>query len=219
MSENERSSHFIETVRFTDPIPYNEAYEKQLARRNAIEAGTQENALFLLEHTPTFTLGRSSDEAHLLANPEYLAEIGIEVVHVDRGGDITYHGPGQLVAYPILNLEHWEKSVQWYLRMLEDVIIDVLAQYDIQGERMDAFTGVWVDGAKVAAVGIGIHQWVTFHGISINLSPNMEHWGLIVPCGIPDKPVTSLERLLEPPPSMRELMDSFEVSFKQVFSV
>ncbi|MFP6597331.1 MAG: lipoyl(octanoyl) transferase LipB [Candidatus Hydrogenedentota bacterium] len=208
----------IEIVRFSDPVPYAEAYELQVARRNDIESGTAKNALFLLEHTPTFTLGRSADEANLLAKPEALAEMGIEVARVDRGGDITYHGSGQLVAYPILNLEIWEKSVQWYLRKLEDVIIEVLGIYDIHGERMAEFTGVWVGGAKIAAVGIGIHQWVTYHGISINLDPNMEHWGLIVPCGIPDKPITSLRRTMEHPPTMPELMDTFEGSFSRIFA-
>jgi lipoate-protein ligase B len=208
----------IEIVRFSDPVPYAEAYELQVARRNDIESGTAKNALFLLEHTPTFTLGRSADEANLLAKPEALAEMGIEVARVDRGGDITYHGPGQLVAYPILNLEIWKKSVQWYLRKLEDVIIEVLGIYDIHGERMAEFTGVWVGGAKIAAVGIGIHQWVTYHGISINLDPNMEHWGLIVPCGIPDKPITSLRRAMEHPPTMPELMDTFEGSFSRIFA-
>jgi lipoate-protein ligase B len=208
----------VEVLRFPDPVPYAEAYDRQLARRNEIEEGTATDALFLLEHTPTFTFGRSSDEENLLAAPETLAKMGIEIAHVDRGGDVTYHGPGQLVAYPILNLEYREKSVQGYLRGLEEVIIDVLARYGIAGGRMEEFTGVWVDGAKIAAIGIGIHQWVTYHGISINLNPDMEHWGLIVPCGIPDKPVTSLRRLLESPPTMAELMDVFERSFGRVFA-
>lgn len=207
----------IESIRLTDVVPYDDAYRKQIERRNAVEQGTEDNALFLLEHTPTFTLGRKAEEANLLQSRASLKKIGIEVCEVDRGGDVTYHGPGQLVAYPILNLEHWQKSVSWYLRQLEEVIIQTLAHYGIDGERMDKFTGVWVDGAKVAAVGIGIHQWTTYHGISINLNPNQEHWQLIVPCGIPDKSVTSLAQLMKEPPTMEALMDTFEIEFRRRF--
>lgn len=212
------SSQKVEVIRLTEATPYTEAYELQLKRRNQIESGEASNTLYLLEHTPTFTLGRSSNEKNLLASPELLSQMGISVEKVDRGGDITYHGPGQLVAYPILSLEHWQKSVQWYLRTLEDVIIATLAHYNIKGERMDKFTGVWVDGAKVAAVGIGIHQWVTYHGISINLNPSKEHWQMIVPCGIPDKPITTLDQLLESPPTMLQLTNTFETSFKNAFN-
>ena len=203
----------IDVLRFPSPVSYSYAYEKQTERLLAIEAGTEPNALFLLEHTPTFTFGRSSHEENLLASQKELVKMGIAIERVDRGGDITYHGPGQLVAYPILNLEYWTKSVQWYLRMLEDVIIDVLARYAIRGERVKGYTGVWVNGAKIAAVGIGIRQWVTYHGVSINLTPNIDHWSLIVPCGIPDKPVACLHQFLESPPSMDELMDVFEETF------
>jgi lipoate-protein ligase B len=209
----------IETVRFSKPIPYREAYEKQIERRNAVEQGMKENALFLLEHTPTFTLGRKAHEEHLLHSRDALRKSGIEVCEVDRGGDVTYHGPGQLVAYPILNLEHWQKSVSWYLRKLEEVIIQTLAHYEIIGERMEKFTGVWVDGAKAAAVGIGIHQWTTYHGISINLNPDPDHWRLIVPCGIPDKPITSLAQLMTEPPTMEALMDTFESKFRKQFEI
>ena len=111
-------------------------------------------------------------------------------MEADRGGDVTYHGPGQLVAYPILDLKRRGLSIRQYLRMLEGVIVDFLARYGVRGERVEGFTGVWVDGAKVAAIGIGVHNWVSFHGVAINIDPNMEHFRLIVPCGIPDKPVT-----------------------------
>jgi len=199
------------------PEPYTDIYEAQVGRRIAVEFGDASNALLLLEHTPTITLGRKSSEDHLLRNRETLAQMGIDVIEVDRGGDVTYHGPGQLVAYPILNLNQWQKSVSWYLRSLEDVIINFLTTYGITGERMDGLTGIWVDGAKVAAIGIGIHQWVTYHGISINIDPDMNHWGLIVPCGIPDKPVTSLKALLGEAPSLEEAMDRFESCFREAF--
>lgn len=200
-----------------EPEPYTDIYEAQVGRRIAVEFGDASNALLLLEHTPTITLGRKSSEEHVLRNRETLAQMGIDVVEADRGGDVTYHGPGQLVAYPILNLTQWQQSVSWYLRSLEDVIINFLTSYGITGERMEGLTGIWVDGAKVAAIGIGIHQWVTYHGISINLDPDMNHWRLIVPCGIPDKPVTSLKALLGEAPSLEEAMDCLEACFREAF--
>lgn len=207
----------IEIIRFSTPTPYSHAYKQQIARRNDIEIGRASSALMLLEHAPTITLGRSSHEENVLLSEDALNARGIDRVDVDRGGDVTYHGPGQLVAYPILNLAEWEKSVQWYLRTLEDVIIQTLDHYGIVGERMKEFTGVWVDGAKVAAIGIGVHQWVSYHGISINLDPDLDHWGLIVPCGIPDKPITTLAKLLDQPPTMPELMETFEGVFLRTF--
>ncbi|MFP6582405.1 MAG: lipoyl(octanoyl) transferase LipB [Candidatus Hydrogenedentota bacterium] len=211
------NGRLIETIRHEKPVPYQLAYEQQIQRRNRIESGDACNALILLEHTPTITLGRSGHTEHILLSEEGLATQGIDLVHVDRGGDVTYHGPGQLVAYPILNLPQWQRSVQWYLRTLEDIIINVLDHYGIQGERLKEFTGVWVDGAKVAAIGIGVHQWVSYHGISINLEPNLDHWNTIVPCGIPDKQITTLEKLLDSPPTMPELMDTFEDAFYRAF--
>ena len=156
---------------------------------------------------------RNADESNLLQNRGQLAKMGIEVCEVDRGGDVTYHGPGQLVAYPILDLRHWKKSVSWYLRELEQVLIDLLGAYGIEGGRVEGLTGVWVDGAKVAAIGVGVHRWVTYHGIALNVDPNMDHWGLIVPCGIPDKPVTSLRQLLGQAPKFSQVVDECERHF------
>lgn len=183
-----------------------------------VARGERTNALMLLEHAPVFTLGRNAHEEHLLAGRDRLAALGIDLQHVDRGGDITYHGPGQLVAYPILNLRAWHCSVNWYLRALEDVLIETIAAFGLRGERNRGFTGVWVDGAKIAAVGIGIRDWITYHGISLNVSPNMEHWRLIVPCGIPDKPVTSLNALLcTDSPAMETVASEFEKQFLKAF--
>ncbi len=212
------SPRTLETLRFDTPLPYGEAYAIQIAKRDAVQSGTGPNTLLLLEHTPTFTLGRNSDESHLLRNREQLAGLGIEVCEVDRGGDVTYHGPGQLVAYPILDLNHWKKSLSRYLRKLEQVLIDLLTDYGIESGRIEGYTGVWVDGAKIAAIGVGVHRWVTYHGIALNVDPNMEHWGLIVPCGIPDKPVTSFRQLLGEPPELADLMDAYERNFRAHFA-
>jgi len=153
----------------------------------------------------------------MLYSSEYLEHAGIDVVKVDRGGDATYHGPGQLVAYPILNLNQWTPSIKWYLRALEDVIISVLGRFGLHGERLEGYTGVWVGGAKIAAIGIGLHNWVTFHGIALNVAPNMTHFGLIVPCGIADKPVTSMAALLDSSPPLASVQDVFIEEFFRKF--
>lgn len=211
------SAKTIEVVRIELPVPYREGYEAQIARRNLVETGKAGEALYLLEHTPVFTLGRKADEAHLLKSRDALANMGIDVLEADRGGDVTYHGPGQLVAYPILDLRRRRQSIPWYLRKLEEVIIGFLAEYGLEGGRIEGYTGVWVEGAKVAAIGIGIHNWVTFHGVAINIDPDMSHFQLIVPCGIPDKPVTSLKLLLGEAPPMTSVFERFERHFVDAF--
>lgn len=213
----EVTQHALEIVRYPNRMRYAQVYAQQLARRRAIERGEAGNALFIVEHEPVITLGRNFQSTSLLKTREHLAKIGVDVCEVDRGGDATYHGPGQLVAYPILNLNEWTPSIKWYLRTLEDVIIAVLARYGLQGERLEGYTGVWVDGAKVAAIGIGLHNWVTFHGIAINVAPDMAHFDLIVPCGIADKPVTSIERLLGTAPSISRVSSDYISSFESVF--
>lgn len=210
-------NHQIDIIRFQEPVPYAEALRLQIARRDAVEQNLQSNALFLLEHPPVITLGRNTHPKHILHSPEELARIGVDIQEAGRGGDVTYHGPGQLVAYPILDLQRWKPSISWYLRSLEEVIIRLLGEYGIEGKRMEGFTGVWVDGAKVAAVGVGIHHWVTFHGTALNVAPDMTHFGLIVPCGISDKPVTSLTQLLGFVPPMCEVSDRFEAQFLSYF--
>lgn len=208
----------LEAIRFDAPVPYGVAYEAQIERRNRVESGEADEAVFLLEHTPVLTLGRSSNESHILHSRAALGGMGIDVVEVDRGGDVTYHGPGQLVAYPVLDLKRRDRSIQWYLRALEGVIIDFLGGYGLHGERLEGFTGVWVDGAKIAAIGIGLHNRVTFHGIAINVDPKMAHFDLIVPCGIPNKPVTSMMQVLGEAPTMDDAMDTLQTRFTAAFA-
>lgn len=212
-----RQREWLETIRIPSSVSYEEVYQQQLDRRHAVFTGASTNSLYLCEHPPTITLGRNAHEHHLLRSREQLASAGVDVVDVDRGGDVTYHGPGQLVAYPILNLAEWRRSISWYLRELEAVLIDVLDGFGLNGERLEKHTGVWVGGAKVAAIGVGIHNWITYHGIALNVAPNMEHWSFIVPCGIADKPVTSLEQLLGESPDMDEVMTRFETAFRERF--
>ena len=207
----------VEIVRFPGLVGYEDALRIQHDRRMAVEAGQLGNALFLLEHAPVITLGRSANTGNLLRTPEEIRNMGIDVCETDRGGDVTYHGPGQLVAYPILNLNLWNPSIRTYLRALEEVLIRQLSSYGLSGERCEGYTGVWVRGAKVAAVGISVHNWVTCHGIALNVDPDMSHFKLIIPCGIADKPVTSLKALLGYTIPMQQVMDDFDRTFKAHF--
>lgn len=207
----------IDTLVLPGRVPYDEAYDRMMARRAAVERGQADNALFLLEHRPVVTLGREWKREHLLLSREEFAERGIDVTETNRGGGVTWHGPGQLVAYPVLDLRQWRCSVGWYLRALEQSVIDTLAGYGIAGERLAGFTGVWAGGAKVAAIGIGVRNWITFHGAALNIDPGMAHFRLIVPCGIGDKPVTSLRMLLGEAPPRAEVRARFEAAFRRVF--
>lgn len=208
----------IETVRILELQPYATMLELQLERHQAVATGEAPNTLFLLEHEAVVTLGRDAQRGHLLLTEAAYRDEGIAVYEASRGGDVTYHGPGQLVAYPILNLNAWRPSIGWYLRTLERVLIDLLADFGLRGERIEGLTGVWVGGAKVAAIGVGLRRWTTFHGIALNVDPNMAHFKTIIPCGIADRPVTSLSLLLSDPPSLQACAEGFERHFRRHFT-
>lgn len=163
-----------------------------------VKAAPDERAyLVLVEHDPpVITLGRGSRDGHVLASPERLAAEGIELAESSRGGDVTYHGPGQLVGYPIVRLDLHGRDVHRYLRDLEEALIRCLARFGVAAGRRAGFTGVWVGRAKVAAIGVAVRRWITYHGFALNVAPNLGHFGLIVPCGIRDRGVTSLRDLL-----------------------
>ena len=177
-------------------VSYRCAWELQrvlVARRKAGETG---DLLLLLEHPPVITLGRNGDRQHLLSSAELLDEQGIEFVETDRGGDITYHGPGQLVGYPILNLSGIRKDVVWYVRTLEEALIRAARDFGIRAGRREKLTGVWVDGCKLASIGVRISRWITSHGFALNVSTDLGSFQHIVPCGISACPVTSFRELL-----------------------
>ena len=209
----------LETIVLDHLISYQDAFELQMKRRDLIERGEAPNTLFLLEHKPVITLGKDHHKENILKADKDLSPMGIDICEANRGGDVTYHGPGQLIAYPILDLRQWHQSIRWYLRTLEEVIIHMLAEYGLKGERNEGLTGVWINDAKVAAIGIGIHNWVTFHGISINIMPEMSHFETIVPCGIKGRKVASLDQLLNEVPPMNKVMTHFERIFRNVFSL
>jgi lipoate-protein ligase B len=196
-------------------IPYRDAWRIQEEIHAQVLAG-EEEALLLLEHTPVITFGRrvADSQRNLLAAADVLGRMGVEVVESDRGGDITYHGPGQLVAYPIVRLIDHRLSVGAYVRRLEDVVIATLGEYGIEGFKDESAIGVWVQApgggsAKICALGVRIKRGVTLHGIALNLTTDLSHFGLINPCGL-GRPVTSMGRLLgERAPVMAELKGAF----------
>jgi lipoate-protein ligase B len=175
--------------------------------------------LILLQHNPVITIGRSGDNKNILASKTLLESFGITVHEIERGGDVTYHGPGQLTGYPIIDLRSYQKDVHWYLRQLEEVIIRVLAEYGIIGERVEKYTGVWVGDEKIAAIGVAVKRWVTYHGFALNVNPDLSHFKLINPCGITDKEVTSIVKILGHDVSMEEVEDKVVSAFAEVFSV
>jgi lipoate-protein ligase B len=154
--------------------------------------GEIDDTLILVEHDPVYTLGKNANEDHLLQSRDE----SIDVFNIERGGDITFHGPGQLVAYPILDLSNYKKSVSWYMRTLEQVLIDTLIEFKIIAQRNEGLTGVWVGDEKIAALGVRISRWVTMHGFSLNVNPDLSFYDGIIPCGIFDHGVTSMEQLL-----------------------
>jgi len=175
---------------------YIKAYtlQKRLVKERA--AGKIPDTLLLLSHPPVYTIGRSGSREHILAPDDVLEREGAKVYEVDRGGGITYHGPGQLVGYPILNLRQHGSDLHQLLRMYEEVFIRVLLEYGVEAGRLDRYPGVWVDQDKICAVGIGVSNWVSYHGWAFNINPDMRYFSFITPCGIRDKGVTSLAGLL-----------------------
>jgi lipoyl(octanoyl) transferase len=166
--------------------------QKKKYREGIIPGRPLNDMLFFVEHPHVYTLGKSGKSAHLLRTASELADIEAEYIEIDRGGDITYHGPGQLVGYPILDLGRYFTDIHKYLRFLEEVIIRTCADYGLKAERIDGFTGVWVHGAKICAMGIRCSRWVTMHGFALNVHTDLTYFDHIVPCGIKNKSVTSL---------------------------
>ena len=173
--------------------PYADVLTLQREAARARMAGTiDEDLLLLVEHPPVITLGRSSKSAHMLASPAYLHDRGVELFEVERGGDVTFHGPGQLVGYPIIDLKRHRQDLHWYLRQVEELLIKALAGYGLAGTRRPPYTGVWIDDRKIASIGVHARDWVTWHGFALNVSTDLRFFDLIVPCGIPSVRMTSI---------------------------
>ena len=194
---------------------YGEVLELQRnAARARISGEIDQDVLLFVEHEPVVTLGRASKgDTNLVADRSLLDKRGVELFEVERGGDVTYHGPGQLVGYPIIDLKRHKQDLHWYLRQVEETLIRALATFGIQGERVAKYTGVWTQGRKIASIGVHARDWVTWHGFALNVSTELSYFDLIVPCGIPEVQMTSIEReltarkdfvCLAPSPSLME---------------
>lgn len=197
--------------------------QKIFNRNHPEEARITENHLFFVEHPPVFTLGKSGVEENLLADEATLKQRNATYYKINRGGDITYHGPGQIVGYPIFDLDHFFTDIHKYLRYLEEAIILTIADYGIVGERVEGLTGVWVDGQdpekarKIAALGVKCSRWVTMHGFALNVNTDLSYFDLIVPCGIDDKAVTSVEKELGKKVDEEEVKTKLLLNLQNVF--
>lgn len=192
-------------------------FQEQLneARRNGIIPDT----VIFLEHHPCFTIGRSGTKDHILVNEAKLKLEEIKVYETDRGGDVTYHGPGQLVCYPIIDLNNYGRDVHSYARNMEEIIIRTLDRFGIKASRKPEYPGVWVGPAKIAAEGIAMRNWVTQHGVALNVFPNMYHFSLIIPCGITSYGVTSMEALLGYREELTTVRQEMRQQFSQIFDI
>ncbi len=185
----------------------------------------KDDYLLFAEHNPVYTLGKNGKEVNLLVNKDFLADKGIEYFHINRGGDITFHGPEQLVGYPILDLNNYKTDLGWYLRSLEEVIILTIKEYGLNGERSKGETGVWLDAyikgkaRKICAMGIRCSRWITMHGFALNVNVDLNYFNYITPCGIADKTVTSIEKELGYKVLMHEVKEKLVKNFESVFCV
>ncbi len=200
-------------------ISYDDAFELQKKLVAARLKNQIDDTLLLLEHDPVFTANRSQTFQNILAPDDILAEEGIQVRHTDRGGDVTYHGPGQIVGYSIMDLKQQGRDLHHYIRNVEQVLINTLAEYRINAGRDAQHPGVWVGNEKIAAIGIAVKNgWITMHGFALNVDPNMQHFQMIVPCGIMDKGVTSMSALLERPVERTELHEHLITHYGKIFN-
>lgn len=200
-------------------MAYQAAYRLQGELVEQVAAGQRPGVLLLLEHDHVVTLGRSTKAYHLLVDKERLGALGVSVHETNRGGSATYHGPGQLVGYPILPTRSFGGDLHRYLRMLEEVLIRTVGSFGLLAGRVPGLTGVWIGDRKVAAIGVGVRHWVTMHGFALNVDPDLNYFGLIVPCGISDRTVTSMRRELGRRIEMSDVVAELVRCFSEVFDL
>ncbi len=207
---------------FRTLLPGRLAFREGLALQESLlecRSSDPDDVLILLEHPPVVTLGRGARTEHLLLSPETLSARGIDCIEAGRGGDVTFHGPGQLIGYPIVDLTPLGRDLHRYLRALEEVLIRTLAAFGVRAERSAGRTGVWVGGEKIASIGIGVRRWVAWHGFALNVADDLGPFDAIVPCGLRGVSMTSLEGLLGRPVPLSEAADEVIRAFSEVFSM
>ena len=195
-------------------MSYNSAWDIQKEYHKKVVSGKEPDTLIIVEHEPVYTLGKSANDNHLLQS----ASEEIQVFRIERGGDITFHGPGQIVVYPILDLNRFVKSVSWYMRTLEKIIIDTLSDFEIKAELKDGLTGVWVGDEKIGAQGVRISRWVTMHGLALNVNTDLRYFDGIIPCGIFDYGVTSMEKLMGRKQDINKVKNAIIKYFNNILS-
>ena len=195
-------------------MSYNSAWDIQKNYHKKVLTGKEQDTLILVEHEPVYTLGKNANDNHLLQS----ASEEIKVYRIERGGDITFHGPGQIVVYPILDLNRYIKSVSWYMRTLEKIIIDTLSDFKIKAELKDGLTGVWVGDEKIGAQGVRISRWVTMHGLALNVNTDLRYFDGIIPCGIFDYGVTSMEKLTGSKQDINKVKNTIIKYFNNILS-
>lgn len=199
---------------------YGEALELQRRLASArVNGEIADDLLLLLEHPRVITLGRGARESNVIATTEALANSGVELHEVERGGDVTYHGPGQLVGYPIIDLTHHKQDLHWYLRQLEEVLLRALSSFGVPGVRVPGYTGVWIEDRKIASIGVHVTRWVTLHGFALNVCTDLADFDLIVPCGIDAVQMTTLEREAGRTYSVDEVARQVACSFGETFGL
>jgi lipoyl(octanoyl) transferase len=206
-------------VRRLGLVPYADGLELQRRLVEERKADRIPDTLLLLQHPHVLTIGVKKDgKSHILATPDRLSSLGVDVFETGRGGDVTYHGPGQLVGYPIIDLNPDRRDVHRYVRDLEEVMIRACADYGLEAGRVKGFSGAWIGDEKIGAIGVRISRWITSHGFAFNVTTEIDFFNLIVPCGISDKGVTSLAAQLDKAPSMNEVEERFAHHFASVFA-
>ena len=195
-------------------MSYNSAWDIQKEYHKKVVSGKEPDTLIIVEHEPVYTLGKNANDNHLLQS----ASEEIQVFRIERGGDITFHGPGQIVVYPILDLNRYVKSVSWYMRILEKIIIDTLSDFNIKAELKDGLTGVWVGDEKIGAQGVRISRWVTMHGLALNVNTDLRYFDGIIPCGIFDYGVTSMEKLMGSKQDINKVKNTIIKYFNNILS-
>ena len=198
-------------------IDYKDAWDLQKNLLNSRRKNEIDDILLLLEHPNTYTLGKTADRNNLIAQSKFLDQKKISVYDIDRGGDITYHGPGQIVGYPIIDLAGWNKDTHKYLRAIEEVIIKTCGNFNISAERNEEYTGVWIGDNKIAAIGIKVSRWITMHGFAFNVNTDLSLFDGIIPCGIKEKEVTSLQKELDKTIDINEVKTFILKNFTEVF--